>query len=387
MPEVRESVADRRGLISARGALRLRRVSETLNQSPLEAVHLELGGRMVPFAGWSMPVMYSSILDEHRAVRGGVGVFDISHMGQFFVRGSRAGEALEGLLTNRIAKLGDGEGQYTLMLNEAGGVIDDLIVYRLGAEEYFLVVNAAKLDEDREWLAARLGEGARLDDESANWAALAVQGPRAGEMLAPLHPGEELPPRNGIRRLADGSIVCRTGYTGEDGFEYFCAVEEGVGRLRALLEAGAAPCGLGARDSLRLEAGFPLNGNDLSPERTPLEAGLGIFVDLDKGDFVGREPLARQKAEGLERRLVALACTAKGAPPRAHYPVLDADGEVVGELSSGGLSPTLGRGIGLAYLPLALAKRGTALQLDVRGRRVPMEVVKKPFYKRPQAKA
>lgn len=356
-------------------------MSDTLLHSPLEPLHIELGGRMVDFAGWYMPVMYGSILDEHHAVRKEVGIFDISHMGQFIVRGPGAGEWLDRMLANEVARLADGEGQYTFLLNERGGVIDDLILYREAVDTYFLVVNASMIDADFAWLHARLDAGVELINESDLWAGMAVQGPRSQELFAAVHPGEGLPVRNGIARLANGAVVCRTGYTGEDGFEYFCPAAEGVAAFRAFVEGGAAPCGLGARDSLRLEMCYPLNGNDLSPERTPLEAGLGFFVALDKGDFVGRDVLLKQKAEGLQRKLVAIEYTDKGAPPRAHYPVLDAGGQVIGELSSGVPSPSTGKGIGMAYLPIDFTKPGTPVQIDVRGRHFPAVVVKKPFYK------
>ena len=360
-------------------------VSEPLLRSPLEAVHVELGARLVPFAGWNMPVMYSSILDEHAAVREAAGIFDISHMGQFFVAGPGAGAWLNRMLANQLDKLADGQGQYSFLLNEDGGVIDDLIVYRLGADDYLLVVNASKIDEDFRWLEGRRPEGVVLRDESGSWAGMAVQGPASPAAFEKVFPGAGLPPRNGIARLDSGAIVCRTGYTGEDGFELFCPAADGESVFRALVAAGARPCGLGARDSLRLEMCYPLNGSDLMPDTTPLEAGLGFFVDLEKDDFIGREVLRRQKAEGVGRRLAAIAYTGKGAPPRAHYPVLDSGGERIGELSSGVLSPSLGLGIGMAYLPVALAKPGTPVKIDVRGRLFDAQVVKKPFYK-PAAK-
>lgn len=356
-------------------------MSGEIQETPLKEAHLRLGARMVPFAGWNMPVMYSSILDEHSAVREKVGIFDISHMGQFVVRGAGAEAWLDGLLTNHVAKLGDGQGQYTMMLNERGGVIDDLILYRVTEEEYFLVVNASMIDEDFAWMKGRLEDGVELINESESWAGMAVQGPDSAKVFGKVFPGEELPPRNGITRRSDGGVICRTGYTGEDGFEFFCPASEGEERFGDFVAAGAKPCGLGARDTLRLEMCYPLNGSDLSPERTPLEAGLGFFVDLEKGDFVGREVLAKQKVEGLQQRLVAIEYLEKGAPPRAHYKVVTEDGEELGELGSGVLSPSLGKGIGLAYLPTTTAKLGSAVWIDVRGRRFPAQVVKKPFYK------
>ena len=352
-----------------------------LKHSPLESAHLALGARLVPFAGWNMPVQYSSIIDEHHAVRNKAGIFDISHMGQFLVGGPTATTWLDRMFTNHIARLAPGQGQYTLMLNERGGVIDDLIAYRTGENDYLLVVNASMIDEDFFWLASHQDEQAVLRNESDLWAGLAIQGPLAADVFTKVCPGETLPPRNGIATTAAGSIVCRTGYTGEDGFEFFCPAAESVAWWEKFLAAGAAPCGLGARDTLRLEMGYPLNGNDLSPERSPIEAGLGFFCDLEKGEFIGRETLARQKTEGPALKLTALQYTDKGPPPRAHYPVLSADGRTLGELSSGALSPSLMTGIGMAYLPADYSKPGTALQIDVRGRLFPAKVVKKPFYR------
>ena len=368
----------------------LARVSTTIQSTPLEALHVRLGARMVPFAGWNMPVQYTSILDEHGAVRSSAGIFDISHMGQFIVRGPGALAWLNRMLANNVAKLSPGQGQYSFLLNEKGGVIDDLIVYRTGEDAFFLVVNASMIEEDFFWMAKHQPDDVEFSNESALWAGMAVQGPESAAAFANVCPGQELPVRNGISRfLIEGgeAVVCRTGYTGEDGFEFFCPAEEGEKWFEKFIPAGAKACGLGARDSLRLEMCYPLNGSDLSPERTPIEAGLGFFVDLEKGDFIGREVLAKQKAEGPAQRLVALEYTDKGAPPRSHYPVLDASGQVISELSSGVLSPSLGKGIGMAYLPAALAKPGTDLFVDVRGRQFPAKVVKKPFYKPATQKA
>ncbi len=328
-----------------------------------------------------MPVQYTSIIDEHSAVRKSCGIFDISHMGQVIVSGQNAATWLNRLLTNNIAKLGIGQGQYTLMLNEDGGIIDDLIAYRTAENDYFLVVNASMLDEDFAWMNARQSDEVVLSNESDQWAGMAIQGPDAAAVFAKAYPSETLPPRNGIMRTTSGDIVCRTGYTGEDGFEFFCPVAEGVACWDKFLDAGAKPCGLGARDSLRLEMGYPLNGNDLSIIHTPIEAGLGFFCDLEKGDFIGRATLSRQKAEGTPVKLTAIRYLEKGAPPRAHYPVNDEEGTLIGELTSGVLSPSLMTGIGMAYLPMKFTKPGTRLAIEVRGRSFPAEVVKKPFYK------
>ncbi|MGE9267319.1 MAG: glycine cleavage system aminomethyltransferase GcvT [Verrucomicrobiales bacterium] len=349
----------------------------------MDELHRELGGRMVPFAGWEMPVMYESIMVEHQAVRESAGVFDISHMGQIFVEGSGAEGFLEKMLTNEVGQLADGQAQYTFLLNEEGGVIDDLILYRLAEGSYLLVVNASRIAEDRDWLQARLPKKVELREESGEWAGMAVQGPDAAEIYGKVTGGRTLPPRNGIDDLqheGERVVVCRTGYTGEDGFELFCPAKAGAKWFRNFVDAGVKPCGLGARDTLRLEMCYPLNGQDLSDSRTPLEAGLGFFVALEKGDFTGAEVLRRQKEEGLTERLFALQSLTKGAPPRPGYPVCLPGGEAIGELSSGGLAPSLGLGVGLAYLPKNEVKIGTALELDVRGRRVPVKVVKKPFY-------
>ncbi|MCX6874137.1 MAG: glycine cleavage system aminomethyltransferase GcvT [Verrucomicrobia bacterium] len=352
-----------------------------MKHSPLEAAHQALGARLVPFAGWNMPVQYTSILNEHRAVRTKAGVFDISHMGQFLINGPGSAAWLNRLLTNNVDNLAPGHGQYTLMLNEHGGVIDDLIAYRTGESAFFLVVNASMIEEDFFWMASHQDPDIILRNESELWAGMAIQGPHANTIFAAACPGATLPPRNGFATVAAGAIVCRTGYTGEDGFEFFCPAADGLACWNQFVAAGAAPCGLGARDTLRLEMCYPLNGNDLSPERSPIEAGLGFFVDLEKPDFMGRDTLVRHKTAGTAVKLTAIQCLTRGAPPRAHYPVLAEDGTVLGELSSGALSPSLMTGIGMAYLPTACSIPGTPLQIEIRSRRFPATVVKKPFYK------
>ena len=347
-------------------------------RTPLYDQHVAAGGRIVDFAGWEMPVQYTGILDEHRAVRENCGVFDISHMGEFFVSGPAAASWLEGLLTNRVAKLAIGEAQYSLLLNERGGVIDDLIVYRIGEESFLIVVNAAKISEDAAWLEARVPEGVEFADLSNEYAALAVQGPKAGEVFQTLF-GQPMPAdRNRVLSLG-GIFVVTTGYTGESGFELVVPAGDASAWWDKVLAAGAKPCGLGARDTLRLEMCYPLNGSDLAPDRTPLEAGLGFFVDLEKGDFIGREALLAQKAVGLPLRLAAIKVEEKSPPIRPHYAVI-ANGEKVAETTSGALSPSLGCGIAMAYLPFALAKPGQALEIEVRDRRYRAVVVKKPFY-------
>jgi len=363
-----------------------------LQKTALHGVHQKLGARLVEFGGWHMPVQYTGIVDEHKAVREAAGVFDISHMGEFFIGGPFAKDFLNGLLTNDVEKLSVGQGQYTLMLNDEGGVIDDLILYRMKEEEFLLVVNAAKIEEDRACIQARLAqaEGVLFEDRSAQTSALALQGPRALEVArALLGAGWPMPEHNQITTCSwncQRVLTARTGYTGEDGVELFVLSEVAEPLLAALLEAGQPlglkPCGLGARDTLRLEACLPLNGNDLSPLRTPIEAGLGAFVSLKKAaDFPGKEVLLKQKASGVDEKLVAFRLTQGGPPPRAHYALFLGEARV-GEVTSGAPSPTLGYGIGLAYVETEFAEPGTKLELEVRGARVPVEVVKKPFYKR-----
>ena len=362
------------------------RVSGELKETPLREVHLELGAKMVGFAGWDMPIRYGSILEEHQAVREGAGAFDISHMGQFFVEGNEAAGWLNRLLTNNVDKLEEGEGQYTFLINEKGGVIDDLILYRLQGGSFLLVVNAAKATEDFAWLKTHNKDGlVELQDRSDEMAGIAVQGPHATDVYSRMMGGRTLPPRNGVDDFemeGQRMLVCRTGYTGEDGFELFCGAGGGSHWFRSMLDDGAKACGLGARDTLRLEMCYPLNGSDLSPDRSPLEAGLGFFVDLEKEDLMGLEVLAAQKSAGLSERLAAVKCLEPGPPIRPGCAVLDGEGQEVGRLTSGTLSPSLGIGIGLAYLPREVARVGTALAVEVRGRMIPAEVAKKPFYKK-----
>jgi len=363
-----------------------------LKKTALFEAHQKLGARLVDFGGWQMPVQYTGIIEEHKAVREAAGVFDISHMGEFFISGPRALVFLNNLLTNDVTKLGVGQGQYTLMLNEQGGVIDDLIIYRLADDHYFLVVNAAKINEDLAWIDAQVitESGVEFSDRSSFYSALALQGPKALKIArALLGAGWPEPKRNEITSTSwncQEILAARTGYTGEDGIELFFQNEIAENFLFSLLEAGKPfglkPCGLGARDTLRLEACLPLNGNDLSGKRTPLEAGLGAFVSLTKeAPYPGKEVLLRQKSEGLKEKLVAFRLKDKGPPPRPHYPLFRGDAQA-GEVTSGAPSPTLGYGIGLAYVRADCAEPGTGLDLEVRGVRVPVEVVKKPFYKR-----
>ena len=364
----------------------------TLKHTPLESAHVACGARMVEFGGWFMPVQYSGIMDEHKAVRSASGMFDISHMGEVTVAGPDALAWLESLLTNRVGKLALTRGQYTLMLDEKGGVIDDLIIYRTGEMSYFLVINSACRDLDLEWMRSRLpADGSVvLKDQGNDYAAIAIQGPDSEKVLRALYPTCEVPKRNGIATLKESggllpSLVARTGYTGEDGFELFVPVADGIALWESLLAAGVKPCGLGSRDTLRLEMGYPLNGSDLSRERTPLEAGLERFTGLNdpaKADFFGRMALEQQRAVGLSSRLAPLKLTVSGPPMRSHYAVFAGDSQI-GETCSGALSPSTGEGIAMAYLPSSHAVPGATVEIEVRGRRYPAMITTLPFYKKP----
>ncbi len=357
--------------------------------TPLYEEHVKLGARVIPFGGWLMPVQYSSIKDEHQAVRHAVGVFDISHMGELFVSGPHAGAWLNTMLTNNLDKLEVGAGQYTFLLNDDAGIIDDLIVYRMEPEKFLLVVNASRIEEDFAWLHAHVAQDVQLEDQSDRYAGLAVQGPRIGELFQALFGnGAEMPARNRIAQFHLGDIalwVARTGYTGEDGIEIFFTAKEAPRIWNEILTKGASlgirPCGLGARDTLRLEMCYPLNGSDLTPAHNPLEAGLGFFVDFTKSLFSGRAKLQRVKEEGLPRRLVAFKMKDKSPPPRPHYRVYR-DGADAGEVTSGTLSPSLNQGIGMAYLATPVPKPGDEIEIEIRGQKFPAVIEKKPLYKK-----
>ncbi|HEY8490518.1 MAG TPA: glycine cleavage system aminomethyltransferase GcvT [Dehalococcoidia bacterium] len=360
-----------------------------LRHLPLEAEHRRQGARMQPFAGWLMPFQYQGILEEHRAVRTRSGLFDVSHMGRFFITGPDAARFLRGVLTFNVHRLAVGQAHYALLCNEAGGILDDVFLYRQGEQRYMLVVNAARAATDLRWLQDHLPPDAdvRLEDRTDRTVMLALQGPGAvhnfGAVLS-AQIAQRLPPRHltEIELYGYKAVVARTGYTGEDGFEFVCAPQAGHALWDRLMQLGVQPCGLGARDSLRLEAALPLYGNDIDETVTPYEAGLGWTVDLeDGGPFVGREALARAREEGPRRRLVCLRGPGgRTAVPRHGYPILQ-DGRAVGTVTSGGYSPTLDTVIAMGYVPAALAAPGTALAVDVRGRPLPMTVVKRPFYR------
>ena len=341
---------------------------QTLRRTPLYERHAALGARLVPFAGWEMPVQYTSITDEHRAVRKSAGVFDVSHMGQLELAGERAHEYLQARLSNDLDRVGAGEAQYTLLTNDEGGIVDDLIAYRRGDDDYLLIVNASNVEADH----LALGE---TQDVSEQWALLAVQGPEA---LSRLETDIEPFTFRADEVLGVRCLIAGTGYTGERGCELGCDPDDAPALWDAILERGVTPCGLGARDTLRLEVCYPLHGNDITPERTPIEAGLGWACALDKA-FTGVEVLRRQKEEGPREKLVAFVMDESGIP-RQGMAI-----EEGGEVTSGSLSPMLGKGIGLGYVRADLAQPETALTLDVRGRPKKAHVVKKPIYKREES--
>jgi aminomethyltransferase len=365
----------------------------SLKRTPLFAEHVALGGRMVEFGGWEMPVQYSGIVDEHRAVRTTAGLFDVSHMGEFAVEGPGALDFLQSLVPNNVAKLAENQALYSQICRENGGTIDDLLIYHLGPDRYMVVVNAGTMEKDWGWFSQHAAGKADLmmANRSAETALIALQGPRALAILAPLTgaPLDDIVYYHCTPGTVAGidCIISRTGYTGEDGFELYHAAEQAPALWRALLEAGAPhgllPAGLGARDTLRLEAGFCLYGHELTEDITPLEADLGWSVKLKKGtDFIGRAALAQQKAEGLKRVRVGLAIRDR-AVARAESAIWHGE-EHVGALTSGTMSISLGYPIGMGYVPPALAAPGTMLAVEVRGKRVPAEVVAMPFYHRPE---
>ncbi len=376
--------------------------SEALRRTPLAEAAQQGGGRLVPFAGWRMPLQFAGLVQEHQAVRQACGVFDISHMGVLRLRGQAVKDALQALVPSDLFRIGPGEACYTVLLNARGGIRDDLIVYDRGrvqtpqgeADELLLVINAACAEADTAWLRSQLEPaGILIEDRKGDGVLLALQGPEAAAQLQALS-GADLTglPRFGHRELrlegeatgaaAGASVfVARTGYTGEDGFELLLDRDAGLALWQQLLERGVTPCGLGARDTLRLEAAMHLYGQDMDEAITPLEAGLGWLVHLEMpAPFIGREVLERQTADGVTRRLVGLKLQGR-AIARHGYPVIHA-GEVVGEITSGSWSPTLGEAIALAYVPVALARLGSELAVRIRGRDEAAVVVRRPFYRR-----
>jgi aminomethyltransferase len=367
-----------------------------LKRTALFEEHRKLGGRMVDFGGWELPVQYSGVLEEHTACRTSAGLFDVSHMGEVHVEGKDAEAFLNHLVTNNVAKLADGQAQYTAMANEHGGIVDDLVIYRRGREKFLVVVNASNTEKDFNHILAVAknfkSNDLRISNESAKYTQIAIQGAKAQEILQTLTDT----PLASIKTywFAEGrigsstpAILARTGYTGEDGFEVYVAWEKGPEVWNALLEAGAPhgikACGLGARDTLRLEMKYPLYGNELSDETNPLEAGLGWVVKFDKPEFVGREPILRGKEAGLKRKLVGFKMLDRGIA-RHGYAVYDAEGKTkIGEVTSGTQSPSLKYSIGIAYVAIPQSADGSSITIDIRGTKIPAEVIPTPFYKRP----
>lgn len=363
-----------------------------LRRTPLFEEHVRLGAHLVPFGGWEMPLQYGSIKEEHLAVRQAAGLFDLSHMGEVVVRGPRAQAAVQRLVTNDVARLRPGRAQYNLLCRPDGGILDDLLVYALPDGAYLLVVNASNQGQDFEWIREHAPSGVEVRDEGAETALIGVQGPRAIALLSTLTTTQ----LDTIRyyAFAEGRVagipcrLSRTGYTGEDGFELFCDASQARALWTALLEAGRGgglkPAGLGARDTLRLEAGMRLYGNDLDVHTNAFEANLEWTVKLDKGEFIGREALKRAKERGVPRLCVGLKLLERGIP-RHGYPV-QKGGRAVGVVSSGNMAFSLGHPVALAYVETSVAPTGTQLTVEIRGTQVPAEVVDLPFYRRPDPK-
>jgi aminomethyltransferase len=348
-------------------------VTTALRRTPLYERHVAAGARLVPFAGWEMPVQYDGVIPEHLAVRTGAGVFDVSHMGQLHVEGPGSAAFLQSMLSNDLDRIADGKAQYTLLTNERGGIVDDLIVYRMAHGHYLLVVNAGNRETAYEWLKGREVRGTEVRDASDDYALVAVQGPASLERLGLA----EVPAFTHAMGELDGIelMVCGTGYTGEPGVELLCAADDGAALWDAVLEREVVPCGLGARDTLRLEVCYPLHGNDITPDTDAISAGLGWTCALDT-DFTGADVLRRIKEEGPSRRLVAFVMEER-AIPRQGMPI-----EGGGEVTSGTHSPSLDVGIGMGYVPTARADVDSELAIDVRGTARRARIVKKPIYRK-----
>ncbi len=360
-------------------------VSDSLLRTSLYDLIVKQKAKMTAFSGWQMPVQFTGLKLEHNAVRSEVGMFDISHMGKFTLEGEGLIPFLQSLVPSDLSRLTPGQAQYTVLLNPDGGIIDDIIVYCQGEEKAVIIVNAGTKDKDKEWILSNLSTtNLNFSDLSPEKVLLAIQGPETVEKLQPLVEADltQLSFFGHLETQVLGypAFIARTGYTGEDGFEVMIAHEGGQELWRSLLQVGVTPCGLGARDTLRLEAAMCLYGQDINDHTTPLEAGLKWLVHLDsKGEFIGREVLEKQATEGVKRRLVGLQMEGRHIA-RHGYPVVS-EGKIVGEVTSGTLGPTVGKAIALAYVPTELSKKGTRVEVEIRGKLYPAKVVKKPFYK------
>ncbi len=374
-----------------------------LKRTPLFAAHQKLGGKLIEFGGWEMPVQYSSITDEHLCVRRSAGIFDICHMGEALVTGPGAEAFLNETLTNDVRKLTVGLGQYSQMCNERGGTIDDLYVYRIAPMEFLLIINASRIEIDVAWLQERICQsqhrsGVIFENASDRLGAVAIQGPRVVEFINQLFPGGALAGMTGVQasELKKNQIgawpfsgqkvwVARTGYSGEDGYEVVApasVIEEVWTKALALGHTVCIqPCGLGARDTLRTEVCYPLYGHELDENTSPIEAGVGFFVALDKGEFVGRTVLAEQKAKGATKKSIAFKMTGAAPPPRPGYPIF-INGAKAGDVVSGTQSPSLNCGIGMGFVPPASAEVGSKIEIEIRGRKFPAEIVKKPIFRK-----
>lgn len=364
-------------------------MAETADKrTPLYDCHLEAGAKMVPFSGWTMPVQYSGLMEEHRAVRTAAGLFDVSHMGEVRVTGPGALDYLQGITPNNVAKLAPGRAHYSALLTPEATYIDDLLIYQMAENDYLVVINAGNIDKDFEHMAAQPHPDCTVENHSDRWAQLALQGPKAPAILA-RHTDTDL---EAIRyyRFVEGQvdgidcIISRTGYTGEDGFELYCAPDDAPGLWDKLLESGQPdgliPAGLGARDTLRLEAGMALYGHEIDGTTTPYEAGLGWTVKLKAGDFIGRSVLAEQKETGVARKLVGFEVIGRGIARQGHG--IQHDSQTVGAVTSGTFSPTFEKAIGTGYVPTELATEGTEIGIEVRKKVLPAKIVAMPFYKR-----
>jgi aminomethyltransferase len=351
-----------------------------LNRTPLNAVHRALNGRMVDYAGWDLPVMYAGILEEARAVRNDIGIFDISHMGRVRIYGEGATDLLQSLTSNDVAALRPSGAHYSLLTNQTGGIIDDIIVYREDVESYLVVINAGNAAKDLAWIRSKVPNGVTVDDQTAMTAMIAVQGPNAPGCVADL---AQRPALLELSRFQYATAtlagvpatLCRTGYTGEDGFEVIVPAAQAPVVWQALMEAGALPCGLGARDALRIEAGYPLYGHEIDETTSPVEAGLMWVVKLDKGEYYGRDVIAEVKRVGAQRKLMGLISDER-IQPRQGYTIL-VDGEAVGAITSGVFSPTLGRSLAMGYLSTPFAQTGRRVEIAIRDKRSPATVVQK----------
>ncbi len=355
-----------------------------MKKTPLYDVHVKLGAKMVPFAGWEMPVFYKSIIAEHKAVRTAAGIFDIGHMGAVKIDGPNALPFLQKLLTNDASKLVPGSSQYSIILNNSGGVIDDIFVYRL-PDHYMLIINASNTDKDIEWMKKNASDGVNITDMKDKLTLLALQGPKAQQILQKLTDvdlktiGHHQIVASRVSHFS--SLISRTGYTGEDGFEVFFDASNAEKTWNELTQLGAVPCGLGARDTLRLEAGMPLYGHEYNEGITPLETLFMFAVKLEKGDFIGRDALLRHKEEGLSKKLVGIKLKETGIPRQGY--MIYKNGKVIGYFTSGTMSPTLNIPIGMGYVRIENSAVGEPVDVEIRGKMVKAEIVSLPFYKRP----